>query len=261
MYAGSMRRVACLCSVLALALQVLLAESYSAQQKREIIWEVWSVFNDRFCDPGMRGVNWVAVRDEMLERAAKEELEPVVFEMIARLRNSHSGYLPASDRPVFFNVLPFAFERRNDRVFVAVGSQGTSLGYGDEVLSIDGRPATALRPVVRNYLFPRLSNPYYGAKDSMAQLELSGGRRVAVHRVRAIQPKFQSQLLTSGTIELRFLRWIRCATSPLAADQLNQPGTRCNTRSSVLRWRLPRYRAEHCELVDRYGQSVQHNSA
>jgi C-terminal processing protease CtpA/Prc len=125
--------------------------------------------------------------------------------MIGRLNNSHSGYLPPSDRAVFFHFLPFAFERVSGRVFVTVPGRKTGLNYADEVLTIDGESANTLRAPVRNYLVPRRGNPYYGPKDSTAVVKLAGGRTVALRRVRTLEPKVESIRLPSGFVAIRLL--------------------------------------------------------
>ena len=63
----------------------------------------WTIVRDKHFDPGMNGVNWNAVRDELRPRAAAArttgELRGVVREMLGRLGQSHFSLIPGSAEP------------------------------------------------------------------------------------------------------------------------------------------------------------------
>ena len=60
----------------------------------------WTIVRDKHFDPGMNGVNWNAVREELRPRAAAArttgELRGVVREMLGRLGQSHFSLIPGS---------------------------------------------------------------------------------------------------------------------------------------------------------------------
>ena len=60
----------------------------------------WTIVRDKHFDPGMNGVNWNAVREELRPRAAAArnagELRGVVREMLGRLGQSHFALIPGT---------------------------------------------------------------------------------------------------------------------------------------------------------------------
>ena len=58
----------------------------------------WGLINERYWDPEFGGLDWPAVRDELLPEAQKaktnRQLRDVLEKMIARLGQSHFGVIP-----------------------------------------------------------------------------------------------------------------------------------------------------------------------
>ncbi len=175
-----------------LLIAAVLAATLTPAQKREVIVTVWSAFQSRFYDPKMRGVDWAAVRDEFLKKSeAAKNIEPLVFDMLARLRNSHTGLMPADDWKMFSHRLPFVFDHADGRTFVTAADVGVPLKFGDEILTVDGRPARELRPKTMSRLAPARTNPYYGARDSVAEIETLRDGVKSVTKVRRMRGKLR----------------------------------------------------------------------
>src|SRR5688572_4213407 len=60
--------------------------------------EAWSIVNRTYYDPGFRGVNWDAVRDELRPEAERArtpaDLRAIITRMLGRLGESHFAVLP-----------------------------------------------------------------------------------------------------------------------------------------------------------------------
>jgi carboxyl-terminal processing protease len=87
--------------VLAAIVCVALAGSPTAQAPRaiETFDAVWTIVRDSHFDPGLNGVDWPRVRNELRPRAAaaksEGELRDVIREMLGRLGQSHFALIPS----------------------------------------------------------------------------------------------------------------------------------------------------------------------
>jgi len=71
----------------------------------EVFIEAWRVVKNAFYDPEMHGVDWDAVRDELLPRAkgagSAAELSGVINEALGRLKASHTAHYHAGQREYY----------------------------------------------------------------------------------------------------------------------------------------------------------------
>jgi carboxyl-terminal processing protease len=193
------------------------AGALTADESRAIVEAAWQDVHDKFYDPKFRGVDWDAVHAQYVQRAAavhdRNQAEALVREMIGLLHNSHSGVMTHAELDWMKNELPFFFERVNGRTFVshvlATHGDATDVGvrFGDEIVTVDGQPAAALRMIAVRWLMPVLSDPYYGAAGSTATVGLRRDGRaltVKVKRVRrdAVEPVFAEQYGPVGYVRL-----------------------------------------------------------
>ena len=97
---GVLRRAARLVVAAAILCAPILAQGLPTVETFDA---AWTIVRDKHFDPGMNGVNWNAVRDELRPRAAAArttgELRGVVREMLGRLGQSHFSLIPGSAEP------------------------------------------------------------------------------------------------------------------------------------------------------------------
>jgi tricorn protease len=153
----------------------------STAQKQEVIQTAWQGINDLFYDPHFRGVDWNAVREPFLHRAAemqsRGELENLAREMVALLHNSHSGVMSSDELARTRSILPFFFDKTSNRAFVNYvfeprDQRVLPIRFGDEILAVDGRPALEMKSTSPRWLEPILTNAYYGPPNSIASLKI-----------------------------------------------------------------------------------------
>jgi C-terminal processing protease CtpA/Prc len=203
------------------------AAALTLAQKQEVIQAAWQHVNDLFYDPAFRGVDWRSVREIYLRRAGtvetRPQLESIVRQMFALLHNSHIGVMNHEELAWTRQLLPFFFDQVAGRFFVSYvfernDGQPVGLRFGDEILSVDGVPASRMRQPSVTWLQPVLDNPYYGPPGSIAELRIR--RRgslltLKVARVQAfagVRPLIVSHF---GNIAyLRFLKMDANAVSP-----------------------------------------------
>ncbi len=193
---------------------LLNARQRTPEANERLLEAVWRGARDRFYDPGMRGVNWDAVRTEFLPKAracsTNEQLAGVLRDMLSRLRNSHIFLYSRQEWDWRKNMLPFLFDRVGQRVFVRYVPKTTEDPRpGDEVASVDGLPAKALRPVTLARLEPVLDNPYFGPANSEATLRVCRKGRTFESRAKRIARARElkaviSERPRSGVVHLRF---------------------------------------------------------
>ncbi len=150
------------------------AITHSAAQRVLAFDEVWTTVSDRFYDPRLHGLDWIAIRERYLPRAASASsddlLAEVVNSMLSELRASHTRYYTANE-PEYYqlaDIFAGALRRRGlDRafpggrisypgigVFIHRDAQGRAFisgvieatpaqqaGFlvGDEIVSVDGQ--------------------------------------------------------------------------------------------------------------------------
>jgi carboxyl-terminal processing protease len=193
------------------------AGALTADQSRAIVEAAWQEVHDKFYDPKFRGVDWDAVHAQYVQRAAevhdREQAVALLREMIGLLHNSHSGVMTHAELDWTKNELPFFFDRVDGRTFVtyvlATHGDATDAGvrFGDEIVTVDGQPAAALRMVVVSWLMPVLNDPYYGAAGSTATLGLRRDGRALTVKVKrvprdGVEPVFAEQYGPVGYVRL-----------------------------------------------------------
>lgn len=199
----------------------------SAAQSREVVQAAWQDVDDLFYDSNFRGVNWARVRSEYLERASsletREQLESLISQMLSTLHNSHIGVMTHEEYARTRNVLPFFFNKIAGRVFVSYvfkyrGGKESPLRFGDEVLEVDGQPASELVFPSVTWLQPIMHNPYYGAPNSIAMVEIRRRGSILnlkVSRVQAFGDVVPLEVRHYGTTGyLRFLKMDEATISP-----------------------------------------------
>ena len=130
----------------------------------------WTIVRDSHFDPGLNGVDWAAVRDELRPRAQSAstdgELRAVIRDMLGRLGQSHFALIPSSaDTPrgsldlagdPGFEVRPVG----SDVLVTWVDPQGASAAAGIQagwkLTSIDSRAVSDLLAALPEGLSPRL---------------------------------------------------------------------------------------------------------
>jgi C-terminal processing protease CtpA/Prc len=199
-----------------------------------ILEAVWENARVVFYDPQMRGVDWKAVRDEFLPRAAAcgsdEQLLSLLREMLSRLRNSHIFLYSEEEWSWRGNTLPFCFDRAADRVFVRYVLRNhdstalAALKFGDEIVAVDGVSANALRPLTLARLEAVKGNPNFGPSGSSAKVEIRRGRSRATVEVRRVaRPAgFEAVLLERPRPNVVCLRLLTLASRELSATRLRQ---------------------------------------
>lgn len=159
-------------------------------QRVEVFEAVWNAVNDSFYDPHFRGIDWASLRETERERFRDarddREVKQLIRGLLARLRNSHLGYSSPEDGRLRQGTLPFLFERTGDRVFV-IESSNLLLHAGDEIVLVDGKPATALQLPLPRYIRALAENPYMGEPGSLAVLEVARQGRQTEVRVERVK--------------------------------------------------------------------------
>jgi tricorn protease len=150
------------------ALEGITIELDPRDEWRQIFFESWREMRDFYWDPGMHGVDWVAVRDQyasLLPRiATRGELIDLLGQMIGELSTSHT-YVWGGDYGVdalhrATGLLGARFTREGaayklerilrgappDRVRSPLEEPGVGLKEGDYILAVDLRPFPIDRP-------------------------------------------------------------------------------------------------------------------
>lgn len=177
-------------TVCLLLVTVPLRAELSSDQRVDVFEAVWQAVDLDFYDPAFRGVDWAGLQEEQrgLFRSATSDLEVEarIRALMGLLGNSHMGLLSPEDRRLRRGVLPFLFGLSQSRAFV-LESRAAALRLGDEILTVDGRPASSLRLPLPRYLEPLRENPYFGEIGSRAEIQLRRDGRplsVEVNRVQ-----------------------------------------------------------------------------
>jgi C-terminal processing protease CtpA/Prc len=213
---------------------LLKSETRTREARVQILEAVWKNARDLFYDPQMRGVDWVAVRDEFLPLAAAstsdDHLLSLLRAMLSRLRNSHIFLYTEEEWSWRGNVLPFCFDRVAGRVFVrsALHSRDSTaraaLKFGDEVIAVDGISADELRPLTLARLEPIKGNPNFGPSGSTAEVEIRrAGRSSIVEVARVARPAgLETIVLERPTAKIICLRLLTLGSRELPPTRLRQ---------------------------------------
>jgi C-terminal processing protease CtpA/Prc len=127
----------------------------------------------------------------------------LIRQMLSELHNSHILFYSKQEWAMRQNVLPFSFEKSHGRVFVRAPYNNSAVQFGDEVISIDGKPASALRPRNIARLDEVTDNPLYGNAGSTAELKLvRNGKKftASVQRIRFDDGGLEARELFPGTV-------------------------------------------------------------
>ncbi|MFQ3661759.1 MAG: S41 family peptidase [Chloroflexaceae bacterium] len=132
------------------------APSLSVALRRQIFNEVWSTINEKYLYPDFRGVDWAATREEFTPRveaaADDEEFFALMVEMVGRLGDEHSRFLPPSDAQrqdaltsgreeqvgIGVIVLPLSDALFIQHVFPDSPAERAGLRARDRIVAIDG---------------------------------------------------------------------------------------------------------------------------
>jgi len=217
-----------------LAMPWLQVQLRSRETNVQILEAVWQGARDRFCDPQMHGVDWVAVRDEFLPKSeactSHEQLLALLREMLSRLRNSHIFLYSREEWSWRHNILPFCFDRVADRVFVRYAHRGkdstalAGLEFGDEVVAVDGVSADKLRPLTLARLEAVKGNPTFGPAGSVAEVEIRRSAcRSVVKAARVARPAgFETVIVERPRPEILHLRLFTLGSGELPPARLQQ---------------------------------------
>lgn len=199
-----------------------------------ILEAVWQGARDQFYDPQMRGVDWIAVKEEFLPRVrastSEEQLLTLLRQMLSRLRNSHIFLYSREEWTWRSNILPFCFDRLASRVFVRCvlhGRDSTALAplqFGDEIVAVDGVPADKLLPLTLARLDPIKGNPNFGPPGSIAEVEIRRmARRSVVKAARIARPAgFDAAILERPRSNIVHLRFFALGSGELPAARLHR---------------------------------------
>lgn len=73
----------------------------TAALRRQIFHEVWTTINEKYLDPNFGGIDWVGVREEFAPQVeathSDEQFFALMVEMVERLGDDHSRFLPPDD--------------------------------------------------------------------------------------------------------------------------------------------------------------------
>lgn len=165
----------------------------TAEQNGEICEAAWKAVRDNFYDSRFRGVDWDQVRSDYLPRfkraGSRADVATLLRRMLGELHASHTQFRTAEEIQLYRNILPFFFERRSGRVFVAdplPPAASGRLAFGDEITGIEGADVSALVLPLFNRIYTPQGNPFFGPRDSGARLEVVRGMKpvwVSVPRV------------------------------------------------------------------------------
>jgi len=201
----------------------------SHSQKLQIIDAVWKDFHDLFYDSTFRGVDWDEIHRQYVGRVDQAQTRPqladLVRQMVATLRNSHSGFMTDEEYRRTKSVLPFFFDSVKGKVFVSYvflprrQELTIPIRFGDEILSVDDHPAAQMRLPTVFWVDPVMNNPYYGPAKSVAGVRVRRGPAVLnitvprMQRFGDVEP-VQVRQLDHRTAYLRFLKMDRTTISP-----------------------------------------------
>jgi carboxyl-terminal processing protease len=181
--------------------------------------DAWQTINDTFYDPTFGGLDWAAVRKELLPRAqaakTADDVRDVIRDMIGRLKQSHFELLSDSNSLPGPGMIPIeirllAGETVITRVVPDSTASRAGLRPGQVVLAIDGAAADTWRPAgaardARARDQRHWENAYralFGADGSTATMRVRdpGGqeRPISLHRDAGSR-----NLLTLGNMVLR----------------------------------------------------------
>ncbi|HEX8640426.1 MAG TPA: S41 family peptidase [Allosphingosinicella sp.] len=196
---------------------------------------VWAEIRQRYYDPGLNGVDWLAVRGHyrpLVAAAATEaDFYALLRRMTAELRDAHTRVLTPeqardrrADRTSSAGVILFEVEGQSVIFAVRPGSPAANAGLrpGMAVTAVDGVPIAAALARAAAEIGPSSSqraakvlaylHVVAGSASLPLRLEIAvgGGSRRTVTLLREQRqpaPRFEARLLPSGALYVRFDRF------------------------------------------------------
>lgn len=206
-----------MCSLRLVLCLTLLCPSENPKRPSDQLRAVLDAINEavltEYYDPAVSA--WWRERERthesrILNAQTEQDAVDQIRQMLSELHNSHIFFYTREERNLAENVLPFTFEKRGERVFVRRPLVDTELRFGDEIVSINGEPASALEPRTLAKVQGVYSNPLYGQLGSAVTLivALKGHEhRVQVRRIKLEDVKpIEVEQATSDTVLIRFLK-------------------------------------------------------
>jgi carboxyl-terminal processing protease len=184
--------------------------------------DAWQTINDSYYDPTFGGVDWPAVRRELLPRAkaarSADEVRTVIRDMIDRLGRSHFELLSDATALPGAGAIPIDIRIHAGEVVVTrVPKDGPAAraGFrpGQVILSVDGTPATSWRPAsgrrnarwVNQRHWEAAYRALHGDDESMAVVEVRDPD-AAIRQLRVRRDAGSRDLLPFGNLVLRNAR-------------------------------------------------------
>jgi len=160
----------------------------SQEQLRTVLNAVGDALDADYYDKDARA-RWkdieVDYKSQIHAVDTKQQALTLIRRMLSQLRNSHILFYSVEEWNVRQNVLPFHFRKIESHVFVTDPFATAELRYGDEIISVDGRPAVFLRQRNLAKLDNVYDNPLYG-KEEKADLVVARGGKRFVARVKRV---------------------------------------------------------------------------
>lgn len=209
-----------------------LPPALSREQAREILLGAWKAINDNFYDRNFHGVDWQSLRAEFLGKIhgskTQREIADLIRSMICRLDASHTLFLTRAEIKQRNNTLPFFFEVLDSRVFVSHVLRPRDpkvqarLEFGDELLEVDGFPATALQLRTNRVTKALEENPYVGSHDSLASVQAIRSGTPLVLKVPRLKrfSGFRVARLEARSNRVAYLRLLSLSASGLPPSDL-----------------------------------------
>jgi carboxyl-terminal processing protease len=192
----------------------------TTEERLKVLTEAWGLVKDTFYDPKLNGVPWDSVKSDFTPQfeAARTagEVADLLRQLVATLHASHIGLLTHEEYIQTQHILPFFFERVNGRSFVSCvfepkDGPTVPLRVGDELISVDGSDAKVLRLPSVTYLYPVLTNPYYGPAKSTAEVRIRRSGSELVVKVQRIRRFDDVRALCTKSLDgnIRYVRFLK----------------------------------------------------
>lgn len=203
----------------------------TTEQRLKVLDEAWGLVKADFYDPKLNGVAWDSIKSQFTPQfeAARTagEVADLLRQLLSTLRASHIGLLTREEYAQTRNGLPLFFERVGDRSFVSYVFEPKDgslvpLRVGDEIISVDGVDARALRLPTVTYLNPVFTNPYYGPAQSIAEVRIRrlGSERVVKVRRTRLFDDVRALCTKSLDGNIRYIRFLKFDSETVPINDL-----------------------------------------